>query len=338
VSIFVEWRLTVPDKGLPITIEGDHLVVMGQRHSIPNVTLGEILAAGANGIVLSGQHTYIHRPVAIKIWLPLRSHHRRNKLSQGLSEINKAAAVDSQNVGRIYDAGVLPNTQCPYAVMEFAPGITCHDWLIQYRPNLLSRLRFAESLELEVFSLAFNEILHGDLHTRNIIVAPPYKSPLCNGIQAPQFKIIDFGTSFFSGKEFSKRRHWRIFTNTMVELLRPFNIRVTNPNIDSMNDIHRMWAIYMSFYETIVDVLRLGFGINATADPQDDCKWARGPISGNSRVYDSCTQMRNEVARLCRSGELLLTPEAIGVLHDTQSFGIENVIPDRPLKTVFSRK
>ena len=73
-----------------------------------------------------------------------------------------------------------------------------------------------------ICALAACNLTHGDLHVKNILVVP--NSNVLLGWMPPDFRIIDFGTSFFTSKDYSIERHWRVIDRTISELISPFDI------------------------------------------------------------------------------------------------------------------
>ena len=183
--------------------------------SIPNVVIEEKLDKGANGFVFVGNNKYLERKVAVKIWLKLRPKDERNKFLQGIDEVRKTDRAAGKTI-RIYDAGEISGIF--YAVMEYFEGYTLKKWLKQSKPCLKIRLNLAEEIIDSVYLATKSGIYHGDLHSKNILVS-----------KNNDFRIIDFGTSFFSNKKKSLRRHFDLIYKTMAELLFPFDPLKTFP-------------------------------------------------------------------------------------------------------------
>jgi serine/threonine protein kinase len=285
-----------------------------REYSIPNVRIDKVIGTGANGMVFSGRHRYIDRRVAVKIWLRMKARDTRNKVTQGLKELNKAARVESQHVIRVYDAGLLPGEDIVYAVLEFVEGVTCTQWQTCQSPNLFSRLRLAEAVAREVFSLALNGTIHGDPHGGNIMVLPPFAAPH-HGIISPEFKLIDLGTSYFTSVGFSAQRHWQVFQSTIVRLLDPFNIVSMWTPEPPPSDLLRLYGWYDTFFQLIPEIVRLAFGIDIDADPDDAERWSRGPVTEVPRQFCGVQTVQQSLIKLLATGRLVLTPETIGVLH-----------------------
>lgn len=151
-----------------------------------------------------------------------------------------------------------------YAIMDYCAGITLRKWLIESTPqadppknftipfgdeerpvppeygklsmdwyavgprwqkgppSLGMRWNLGMQLLLSIGALAACNLTHGDLHADNILVVP--NSNVLLGWMPPDFRIVDFGTSYFTSKNYSIKRHWRVIDMTMSELMSPFDI------------------------------------------------------------------------------------------------------------------
>ncbi|MDI7065693.1 protein kinase, partial [Klebsiella pneumoniae] len=140
------------------------------RYVVPGYHLEQVLSSGANGVVFLASS--ILRPqVALKIWTKLRSGDKRDKQKQALYEAQKACEVeiDCRHFGiRIYDGGPISNGF--YMAMEFFPGVTLNSWLTSEVQSLAVRWALANQLVEILHRIASLGILHGDMHTKNILV------------------------------------------------------------------------------------------------------------------------------------------------------------------------
>jgi serine/threonine protein kinase len=210
------WRMPT------LAVNSDGSITLDRRRiTLPSVFLEEVVGAGANGIVVKGRHRVLSVPLAVKFWVSLRRRDRRDKMAQGLAEVKKMFATEHyHSVVRARDAGETQGIF--YSVMDFFPGPTLEAWL-NTNPSLGVRRSLARRLVDDVCAFSHRSIYHGDLHPRNILVSDAPELRLRSG--EPRFGIIDFGTSLFSSRSSSRARHWRIFTQTLNELLKPFEIR-----------------------------------------------------------------------------------------------------------------
>lgn len=197
--------------------------------------------------------------MALKIWTKLRSGDKRDKQKQALYEAQKACEVeiDHRHFGiRIYDGGPISNGF--YMAMEFFPGVTLNSWLTSEVQSLAVRWALANQLVEILHRIASLGILHGDMHTKNILVRErtitwtPTGAPHFYDVQAcPDFRIIDYGTSFFN-EETSRERHWRLVKETFDEILFPLTHEALGvPYITPENetpDVLNAWKAYISHY------------------------------------------------------------------------------------------
>lgn len=214
-----------PEKPRPIaaTVNDDGSITIGsKRIMVPGICLEKVIGSGANGIVARGHHLLLSVQVAVKFWIVLRRHDSRDKMAQGIAEVRKMFRTEHyRSVVLVRDAGQVDGVF--YSVMDLFPGETLHAWL-RRSPSLGLRRLVARRLIDEVCALSHLKIYHGDLHTRNILVDTRSDS-LLEG-REPRFGIIDFGTSVFGPQGASRARHWRVFTETLDRLLRPFEVHV----------------------------------------------------------------------------------------------------------------
>jgi serine/threonine protein kinase len=167
--------------------------IRGTHVSLPQIMLREIVGSGKSGVVFRGRHKFLNRTVAVKFWLVVQAGDTRDKFEQGIAEARNADSVaPGRAVVRFFDAGEASGYF--YAVTDYFPGITVAEWLRKYRPDFGVRRELAVDLVDEVVALAKAGVIHGDLHTRNILVRPPEPGHYAD------FRIIDFGTSLFAKK------------------------------------------------------------------------------------------------------------------------------------------
>lgn len=228
-----------------------------KRLVFPNTQIKKRIGSGANGYVYFGVQEFLGRNVAVKIWLKLKAKDRRNKFKQGILEARKAAEADSSSfVARVHDGGEIDGVF--YAILEHANGVTATDWLKSSDVKFIHRCYAAVSIVWESCKLARDGLLHGDLHTDNILIELPASGGV-NDFAAwarskePSYKIIDFGTSHFSGPLFSEERHWRIIEETVDRLIFPFNVEQFCPaeNCTHMNFVGGKVMRYMKFFEKL---------------------------------------------------------------------------------------
>jgi serine/threonine protein kinase len=190
--------------GFVCTIVDGKASIQGTVVGIPGARLTSVLPPGKNGAVFEGWDN-LGRHIAAKIWFrPGRSPARM--ALQARAEASKIAALSHRYIGKVYAAHDLPGGKfC--MVMEFIDGVTLRDYLSE-RPGFLDRHRIWAQISDAVYAAHRIDVFHGDLHDRNILVAP-------EGV-----RLIDFGTSAFQrSRADSRRRESRLLLQLARQLI-----------------------------------------------------------------------------------------------------------------------
>lgn len=191
------------------TLVDDTILFNGDKLSVPTHRPIRIVGQGKNGFVVLCHNELLNRPEALKVWAKLDPTDTRDKFQQGMDEAQKAAAASKgQFVAQIYSAGVLLEKYL-YATMEYVPGPTLRDYLADAdeRSRHWSAQRY-----LHVVFRHTGDVLHGDAHAANVIVTK------IRGVT--HLKLLDFGTSRFTGSEKFVERHWRVVDETIRHIFR----------------------------------------------------------------------------------------------------------------------
>lgn len=185
--------------------------------------------------------------------------------------------VTDRIVGQIYYAGSYK--EYFYTVMEFIEGITLKDFLKKDVSSLgiitddklkiekdTKKIPFGVksniALKLVRYNHIFlsNNIIHGDLHEKNIMIVNfkrqrPYGSTKFN--HTYDIKIIDFGTSYFSEEEVGLDRTLKKLTETIDKCIYPFKLKNIKANEfpENTTDINGM----KRWIEDQLFALRAGF-------------------------------------------------------------------------------
>lgn len=232
----------------------------GRSVRIPNILLKKEIGRGANAAVFLGESVFLKRQLAVKIWLPSKQpHDRRDKFQQGVLEAQKVSSFDDPHIVKVFDAGEASGVF--YVSMEIFAGVTLREWLSSSNPDLELRLGLADDLFRGVIDMTHRAgILHGDLHCRNILIDPEYGRP-SGSVRQPTFKVIDFGTSYFSGPAFSVPRHWRILEETLDSILFPLRIRPLWGHLkpSSTAEARRMDEWIEGYLRNIGTILQIAF-------------------------------------------------------------------------------
>jgi len=285
-----------------VKINTDGSISIGDNQIfITNLKIQKKLPSGANSIVFLADHLFLEKPVVLKIWIKVKPNDTRDKFQQGIKEAKKIARVDNANVIRIFDAGEVSGFF--YATMEYFSGITLQQWIARHSPVLGSRWEFARCLFKAVASITMPDTFHGDLHTRNILVqVPSDASPEMYRNMPPNFRIIDFGTSQFTLKTKSIKRHWNKFTETLNAILKPIDInKIWIPTKPDPEDISGNFSWYHGYIERVPQMLRW---LGAT--------WITQQINlpGGSDLMDDVN--KQELTRLVDEGLISIDKDSLG--------------------------
>lgn len=299
---------------------------------IPRVQVRRLLACGANACVFVGDHEFLSRTVAVKLWLLRNSKDRRDKFRQGMLEAQKAAAVNpDRRVVTVYDAGL--SSGFFYAVLEYYPGKTLQQWLADRHPRLSVRSNLAHALLLEDLELMDSGCVHGDLHTRNILINAnhvdrtsfdPILIPTDYSISltrceeskgkgnvtirwCPEFRIIDFGTSRFTSKTFSVARHWKVLDETIRQLSYPFDIHELwehrRPADDDSIALHQWYWAFLNDLPAIVRAMGATCFRHCNGQPKKPCPHPDPLVMDTIERLRKCSDISVEREVIGDSGE-----------------------------------
>lgn len=176
-------------------------------------------------------------------------------------------------VGDIYYAGNASGYF--YTVMEYIEGFTLKYILEREFPNIPLDLkimmnwsdfgmlplgvRVNMALRLCEYNEAFfdNDIVHGDLHWKNVMICNLCRTnKFGDDLYTYDMKIIDFGTSYFSGEEVGVERNFNTLIETINRCIYPLkleDIMASSKPVDYKNFSSwikkQLYAIRAGFYE-----------------------------------------------------------------------------------------
>lgn len=199
--------------GNTITIKEDRIFINEKDVTAHGYKIEYIISNGANAVVIKATENLTLRDVAIKYWLPNYSKNKSNK-TRSTEEIIKMSKLNNPNVISMYHFNSIDSTV--YCIMEFVKGQTLAEYLktgsfygsrkLDIALKIISGLQYAHE----------NNIYHGDLHLDNIMITSD-----------DHIKLLDFGTSIFSG-EYSKRRDSMLISESLIKLIGSEHIDVLN--------------------------------------------------------------------------------------------------------------
>lgn len=174
----------------------------------PNYTIIRYIGGGKNGKVYLVKNDILLREEALKVWIK-NDEDKRDKVKQGLLESQKLSKINGVHSVQIYNASIFENHII--ANIEYFEGQTLKDFIKDKTPYQICCV-------LQEYLNAINktsnlDTYHGDPHSKNVLVRlekDKYETRLV-------LKLCDFGTSFFSNKNFSFKRHWNIVYKTIIE-------------------------------------------------------------------------------------------------------------------------
>src|SRR5438128_631058 len=137
------------------------------------------LGAGGMGIVYRARDRNLQRTVAIKVVDRTRSSERASRSL--LEEARLAAALNHPSICGVHEVGHVGDQ--PFIVMEHIEGSTLATLMPKARAlSLETALHYAAQIVDAVAYAHRNGIVHGDLKSSNIMIAPDGRA-----------KILDFG-------------------------------------------------------------------------------------------------------------------------------------------------
>lgn len=171
---------------------------------VPGYSPVELLGAGSNGVTYKAFHQVTGRYEVIKVWMPKG----KNDEERFLNEVQKVAKLRNNAIMMVYDGKVLPNGFC-IAAYEYIPGKSLKKWL-DSDPPIQDRLNVCREILQAVHYYQSMGVLHGDLHSKNIIISKKLHPTL-----------IDFGISAFSQKGQTNDRELYFIAELVSSLLNP---------------------------------------------------------------------------------------------------------------------
>ncbi|MBD7914201.1 protein kinase family protein [Clostridium sp. Sa3CUN1] len=185
------------------------------------------IGKGDNGVILEVKEVITKQIRALKIWLPNRKKKKSND-ARGLEEIKKIAKLDHDNIVKYLHSQIIEGYKC--CIMEKIDGVTLREHLRSNNPGLNERYDILQNIFKTLRYSQENGIYHGDLHLDNIIIG-----------HNREMKILDYGTSIFSGKYSLERDSKLLYESTIriigekfdekMMLLGVNEIKMLSPNI-----------------------------------------------------------------------------------------------------------
>lgn len=192
---------------------------------------------GANGQVFKCYHKLHDLEYAVKVWFP-RDTEEEVSEDRFLSEIQKIKKLDHPLIVRI-DYGDISTEEVErlyYCVMEYVEGTTLNEYLtvnIALEEKISIARQIIEAMEYS----HKNEIYHGDLHSKNVMVTSD-----------KVVKILDFGTSIFSGDSSKLRSSW-LLSKTLFSLIPTEYISLLDDTIIDLAKLNKWHEVREKYRE-----------------------------------------------------------------------------------------
>ena len=190
---------------IALGVEKRRLLLNGKSFSLGGYTYERLIGCGANGCVVKAHNALLKRDEAVKLWLP-KSGDRRDKVRQGMLEAQKQAAEWHPQVITIFHAGILDGIF--YSTMQFVDAPNLKTWRKTDIATSMHKHMVAMNYLTLIEKTSKPDLFHGDPHAGNVLVTETLEPRLC-----------DYGTSYYSQRDESWHRHWRIVDEVMCSLL-----------------------------------------------------------------------------------------------------------------------
>lgn len=191
-----------------VTVKNKKLLINSTELFLPGYVVLDELGNGANAKVFLVYNMALDRKEALKIWVPRKNRSTVNE-QQFFFELRKNSLfTGNSSIATVYTGGHQGDIY--YCLMEYCPGITLNEFL-ENNPSWLYRWGLARQISDTMKTLYNKGIFHGDLHGKNIII----------NINDNEnwLKILDLGTSLFSGKDNSHKRDAQLLYDLSFQLL-----------------------------------------------------------------------------------------------------------------------
>ena len=148
--------------------------------------VGTLLGEGGMGVVLSGEHTQLRQPIAIKVLAPKYAADRQFR-ARFLREARAAASLSSDHAVRIIDVGTTAE-KLPFMVMERLDGESLEARLERGPLSVPTTLDIVAQALSAVTDAHARGLVHRDLKPGNLFLTPKDDGTL-------RVKVLDFGIS-----------------------------------------------------------------------------------------------------------------------------------------------
>lgn len=311
-------------KNAVVTVENDVVNIIADEYSV-SISLEQysdikFIGQGANGVVLLGKNILLNRLEAIKIYIPNKKGYVEKQ--QFIREVRKPAILNDKRYVTVYNAYIDTQSGACVCIMEYVDGQTLREWMNDNH-CYLERLEICLDIIRAIEEYQSKGFFHGDIHTNNILID-----------KNNHIHIIDFGTSFWGGKQYTKEREayfvYELVTKMLGEkfdensmIFRSYDIA---PNKKSRDDDVRNYHPYLvmltlkAYLEYLDYMEQISIGnIEARHIAELCIRISKGiyfnipiMIKEVTRLAEKCNMSGNDVAQIILDNwEVNIFPETI---------------------------
>ncbi len=201
------------------------------------------LGRGANGIVFKAMNLRYRRYEALKFWLRMKPRDRRNKIEQGLHELNKLARASSPVVVQVNGWDIIDGHLCGF--LEYIEGETLAESVYKYKNSPMLRIELSKMYLFRLRDMAKIGLFHGDPHLKNVMT---YNVSYADNV-AIGIKFLDFGVSHNYENKSAALRQKKIVFETIRKICKDidsfeFCTRSMEWALNRHQDTDHIWHTY----------------------------------------------------------------------------------------------
>ena len=198
--------------------------------------LGELLGAGAMGLVFAARQVLLDQPVAVKLLVGASDDPRAE--ARFIREARTLAKVRSEHVARVLDAGTVKGLPC--IVLELLDGLDLDTWLRTHGPLSVSNASTIAMQAADALGEAHRAgVVHRDIKPSNVMVV------LSRGDVSA--KVLDFGVAkLMLGFGAEERMATRSIAGT-PDYMAPEQI----DGLDDLDGRADVWSLGVVLYELV---------------------------------------------------------------------------------------
>ncbi|MBO3341962.1 protein kinase family protein [Clostridium perfringens] len=209
--------------GNSIELKNGDVLVNGKVIHLNGYYIKGYIGKGDNGVILEVKEEITNQDRALKIWLPNKKKNKSND-SRGKAEIEKIAKLEHSNIVKYFHSEIIEGYKC--CVMERINGVTLREYLDSHHPLLSERYDILQDIFKALRYSQEKGVYHGDLHLDNILID-----------SNKEMKILDYGTSIFSGRYSLERDSKLLYESTIQTIGEAFDEKIVLLSVDKMKQL-----------------------------------------------------------------------------------------------------